>query len=146
MPVFGATKDLRQRMVNYKILNYVPSTQISYFIVDKTISDSLKQIIFKYYSETPVEKWNPYLRQQSIDNCVASELQSIEYKVERILIEEYRHRQGGLPPGNPRRGSNREFVQGIQVLETSSLKVMELKPCIPNPITLNREQILELLK
>jgi len=142
----GATKNVRQRMLNYKILNYIPRTKMSYFVIDKCISVCFKPAILEYYRETPVERWRPYLRQKSIDDCVAGELRSIEYKVERILIEEYRQRHGALPPGNPKRGSDREYLQGIQVVETSSLKIMRLKPGILSPISLVTEEILELIQ
>ena len=142
----GATKDVRQRMLSYRILNFIPATRISYFLIDDCILESLKPFILQHYTETPVEKWRPHLRQMSIDDCVARELRSIEYKVERILLEEYKRRHGTLPPGNPRTGSNREYLQRVAVVEVGSFEVMQLKPAILSPIRLVPEQILELIK
>jgi len=142
----GATKDIRQRMLSYRILNYIPGSRICYFLIDDRILKSLKPFIRRYYAETSVEKWRPILRQMSIDDCVARELRSIEYKVERILLEEYKRRHGSLPPGNPMTGSYREYLQRVLLVEAGSFKVMRLKPAILSPIRLVQKQILELIK
>jgi len=142
----GATKDVRQRILSYRILNYIPATRISYFLIDDYILESLKPFILQHYTETPVEKWRPMLRQMSVDDCVARELRSIEYKVERILLEEYKQQHGSLPPGNPRTGSNREYLQRVLVVEVGSFEVMQLKPAILSPIRLVPKQILEMIK
>jgi len=131
---------------SYRILKYIPASRISYFLIDDCILKSLKPSILQYYTKTSVEKRRPILRQISIDDCVARELRSIEFKGERILLEEYKRRHGSLPPGNPMTGSYREYLERVLLVEAGSFEVMQLKPAILSPIRLVPKQILELIK
>jgi hypothetical protein len=140
----GACADLRARLRGYPVLDFIPDAGICYSVVGEDFNRDLEPVLDAYFANEANAR-PPHLRGKDVRHCVQRELKSIEYKVERLLLEEYRKRHGEFPPANPRAGSSRDYLKEVSVVENGPVHVLD-KPCAClTSVELNGAQLLRLL-
>jgi len=132
---FGASADCGKRIREYQVLDLIPGAQVSWWVVSEQFAKDLEPVLHEYFASSPGDL-PEHLTGKSVAYCINRELDSIEYKVERLLLESYRAKHGCLPPGNPRTGSNRAYLAQIAIVEEGPTKLLEaecakLSPTIP---------------
>lgn len=140
----GASSDLKARLRGYPVLDLIPESQISWWVVSDAFVKDLEPILRSHFGDGH-EGRPRHLVGKPLDYCVRRELNSIEYKVERLLLEEYRKKHGCLPPGNPRTGSARAYLEQVTVAEDGPVQILD-KPCARLPsVHVDGDQLLKLL-
>ena len=138
----GASADIRRRLVGYPVMDEIPGCTVTYAVVSDRFARRLAPLVRAYFGRRASPRPG-FLVGKTLDYCEARELRSIEYKVERLLLEEYCRRQAGiqgsarrkdlLPPGNARTGSSREYLRDIQVVEQGATRVLDRPRALLQP-------------
>jgi hypothetical protein len=140
----GATADLKGRLRGYPVLDFIPQAAISYSDSQTRFGRDLEPMLVSYFSDQANTRPD-HLVAKDLAYCIKRELNSIEYKVERLLLEEYRRRHRCLPPGNPRTGSERAYLHDVAIVEEGVCRVLDMPCARLAPVELGEEQLLRLL-
>ena len=102
----GASRDLTKRLQGYPIMDFIADVFVSYHVVSEDFRKAITPLLVSYFSDERNHDRRPsFLKGRKLGDCVQSELRSIEYKVERLFLDQYKKRHKRLPAGNPRTGS-----------------------------------------
>lgn len=108
----GATRDLQKRPADYNPLPFKnePRLRITYTAIPTKFRDGMKKLINQQYPKR------------------IGDIDWLEYRMECLLLDLYEERFGLLPPANFQRGSKREYMNHIKLLEEGPLHITELEP------------------
>jgi hypothetical protein len=140
----GVSTDFRGRLRGYPVVDFIPNCQILYCAVPHHFVRDLEPVLSGYFADAK----NPrpaHLSRKTPADCVKRELKSIQYKVERLLLEEYKKRHGILPPGNRMTGSARLYLDQVSVVENGPVRVLRMPRAALASMELSGKQLLRLL-
>lgn len=140
----GASADFPGRLRGYPVADFIPGCLVFYSVVPAHFAHGLKPVLRSHFADGGIAR-PIHLRAKNVDYCVTRELKSIEYKVERLLLEGYRKRHGNLPPGNRMTGSVRSYLDNVAVVEEGPIHVLDMAPAALASMELSGEQLLRLL-
>jgi len=141
----GATSDLCKRTRDYKILDVIPSAEISWWLVSGQFRSILEPYAKAYFESSDILR-PKHLRDKDIQYCLNRELGKSEYKAELSILDFYKRRHGRLPVGNARSGSKRAYVPPISFLEGGSNRLLELATAdVPSAVTVSGTALISLL-
>jgi hypothetical protein len=142
----GATSNIRQRIKGYKILDFIPNAEVSFWAVSDEFRKLVEPYAIDYFSDPKMLR-PKHLRDKTIEYCLSRELGKAEYKAELVIIKEYMRRHDNrLPPGNARSGSKRAYIPDVQVIENGDWKLLDLPLAkLPARVTISGDDLIRLL-
>jgi len=107
----GATKDIYGRLANYgQAFQMEPRLRFTFHRVPPEFKKSMQDLFEKHYRDR------------------SNDINWLEYRIERKLLDEYEERHGVRPPANRRKGSERKYLDRILLIEKGTWKILDFEP------------------
>lgn len=107
----GAARAVFARLADYwRAFELEPRLRFVSCAVSDKFKESMQNLLRSYYPNRENDvKW-------------------LEYRLEKILLDNYEKIHGERPPGNRKKGSKREYLHHIKLIEAPGFSILRLRP------------------